>query len=53
MENPSNDNGAGSLDGSLIGTFLSNLSGITDYASKRYFNINHTYSGPGDRARRT
>ena len=41
-------NGAGSVDGSLIGTFLSNLSAITDYAAnKKYFNINHTYWGPG------
>ena len=40
--------GAGAGDGSLIGTFLRNFSSLTDAAAnKNYFNINHTYWGPG------
>jgi len=38
--------GAGTGDGSLIGTFLSSLGSITDVgANKSYFNINHSYYG--------
>ena len=40
--------GTGSGDGSLIGIFLRNFSSLTDAAAnKNYFNINHTYWGPG------
>ena len=40
--------GTGDADGTLIGTFLRNFSSLTDAAaSKSYFNINHTYWGPG------
>lgn len=39
-------NGAGTGDGSLIGTFLRNYSKLVDAAAgKNYFNINHTYYG--------
>ena len=40
--------GTGATDGSLIGAFLRNFSSLTDAAAnKNYFNINHTYWGPG------
>jgi hypothetical protein len=40
--------GSGSADGTLIGAFLRNYSSLTDAAAnKTYFNINHTYWGPG------
>jgi hypothetical protein len=40
--------GPGSADGTLIGAFLRNYSSLTDAAAnKNYFNINHTYWGPG------
>jgi len=39
-------NGAGTGDGSLIGTFLRSYSKLVDAAAgKNYFNINHTYYG--------
>ena len=45
---PSTATGAGSTDGSLIGTFLTNLSNLTDAAAgKNYYRINGTYWGPG------
>src|SRR3954471_21594382 len=40
--------GSGDSDPSLIGAFLRNFSSLTDAAAnKNYFNINHTYWGPG------
>ena len=40
--------GTGASDGTLIGTFLRSLSSLTDVAAaKNYYNINHTYWGPG------
>jgi hypothetical protein len=39
--------GSGGSDGTLIGTFLRSLGNITSTAGKGYFNINHTYWGPG------
>jgi hypothetical protein len=39
--------GAGTSDGTLIGTFLRSLSSVTDVNNKNYYNINHTYWGPG------
>ena len=46
-QNLPSGSGAGSGDGSLIGAFLSNLGSLRDAASRSYFNINHTYWGPG------
>jgi hypothetical protein len=48
---PAAATGTGAADGTLIGTFLRNLGSMTDAAAgKSYYNINHTYWGPGGNA---
>lgn len=42
--------GAGTKDLSLIGSFLNSLSALADTANRSYYNINHTYWGPGGSA---